>query len=127
MASLIFNLAGREMLLGDLLITWYSSRWQLPLCAAFSSQQWAQLAQAYSAGYSSERTLTLLERAVLPQLAHSLNGAYCHRLIATLWQASHREEACALLPHALRQYDRVAPDFDLTEVLSHERIETTDQ
>lgn len=118
-----FNLAGREMLLGDLLITWYSRRWQLPLCAALSPQQWTQLAQAYSAGYSSERVLTQQERAVLPQLAHSLNGAYCHRLIAALWQAAHREEACALLPHALRQYDRVAPDFDLTEVLSHACIQ----
>lgn len=60
---------------------------------------------------------------MLQQLAHSLNGAYCHRLIAALWQAAHREEACALLPHALRQYDRVAPDFDLTEVLSHACIQ----
>lgn len=62
-------------------------------------------------------------RRLWPQLAHSLNGAYCHRLIAALWQAAHREEACALLPHALRQYECVAPDFDLTEVLSHACIQ----
>lgn len=121
-----FNLAGEEVLVGDFLITWYSARWQPDLCARVAPRQWAAMAQAYRTGYQRERCFTVQEKRVLPQLARSMNGTYCHRLLATLWQTGRHAAAQTLLSHALHAYELFAPNVDLAEVLHHGSITSTD-
>lgn len=108
-----FNLAGDEMLLGDFLITWYSSRYSLDFIRQVRLNQTQLLWNAYLQGYTSCRQLTRQENDAFDALSKILNGTYFGRFIINLFQMGYVDYGNKLFPEIEKHYNLKDTPIDL--------------
>lgn len=78
-----FNLSGDEILLGDLLITWYSSRYSESFIKQISSQNILNIRQAFFSGYFDVCQLHKLEVDIFEQSSKIINGLFFSKYVAS--------------------------------------------
>lgn len=86
-----FNLSGDEPLLGDLLITWYSSRYSDSFIHKVSFDSVDIIKKSFFEGYFSMRELTSFEKENFEQISKSLNGVYFNKLVSRMIRSGERE------------------------------------
>lgn len=99
-----FNLAGDEVLLGDLLITWYSSRYSNDFIRQVPIKSVSKIKNSFFQGYYSQRKLTAIEYKNFDRLSKILNGIYFNRFVADLTKESNIKLAKKLSMYIYEQY-----------------------
>lgn len=77
-----FNLSGDEPLLGDLLVTWYSSRYSDTFIRKVSRNDVVSIKNKFFSGYRSVRELTRIEEIHFDELSKIINGIYFNKFVA---------------------------------------------
>lgn len=77
-----FNLSGDEILLGDLLITWYSSRYSEPFVKQVLSHNILKIRQAFFSGYFDVCSLHESEIDIFERSSKIVNGLFFSKFVA---------------------------------------------
>lgn len=99
-----FNLAGDEVLLGDLLITWYSSRYSNDFIRKVPFNNVSNIKKSFFQGYYSKRELTDIEYKNFDKVSIILNGIYFNRFVAELAKEDNVKLANKLSKHIYEHY-----------------------
>lgn len=99
-----FNLAGDEVLLGDLLITWYSSRYSNDFIRKVPFNNVSKIKQSFFQGYYSKRELTDIEHKNFDKVSIIINGIYFNRFVAELAKEGNVQLAKKLSKYIFEHY-----------------------
>lgn len=107
-----FNLSGDEILIGDLLITWYSSRYSKPFVNSISSTEAKNIRDAFYKGYSVNRRLERYEASIFQSSAKIVNGLYFSRYVANLFKTHEEESGKKLYSKIVESFDSIDTSID---------------
>lgn len=79
-----FNLSADEVLIGDLLITWYSSRYSNDFIRKVPFSKVETIRNSFLNGYQSTRKLLSDEKSNFQSMSKVINGTYFNRYVAQL-------------------------------------------
>ena len=79
-----FNLSGDEVLLNDMLITWYSSVYSFDIALILSLKERIENRKIFFSSYLNNRNLNTKEQEYLYDMACIINGVYFNRFVALL-------------------------------------------
>jgi len=106
-----FNLAGDESILGDLLITWYSSRYSMTIAGTMTVVQIEKLRKIYFDAYFKNRGLLQIEKKFFEKIASFFNGVYFAKFLNTLFCYGYEKEAILFSEYMIDNYHKI--DFGL--------------
>lgn len=104
-----FNLSGDEVLLGDLLITWYSSRYSDAFIKQVPSQKVPNIRNAFLTGYFNVRQLNEKEAEIFEKSSKIINGLYFSKYVANRLKQNNTDY--------ISLYTRIADNFDCFDFL----------
>lgn len=113
-----FNLAGNEVLLGDLLITWYSSRYTIFFINNVEFEKTNILKEIFLKGYFYSRRLTRVEEKYLKKISCILNGIYFNIFVVDLVKQGYKDIAQKLVDKIYEQYFLDDTQIDLKKELT---------
>ena len=108
-----FNLSGDEMLLGDFLITWYSSRYCFNYISSVSGDLHKALWEAYYNGYLRYRKFSPKEVDAFINLAKLMNGVFFGRFVIDMLNRGYVQFARKLAPSIIQHYNLLDTPLDL--------------
>lgn len=108
-----FNLSGDEVFLNDMLVTWYSSRYNFNVATSYSLDEIHKLRQSFFYGYFSERKLCYKELKNFEKMSYIINGVYFNRFVANNFENSSEEIKQKLIPLISKNYYKSDVDYDL--------------
>lgn len=111
-----FNLSGDEIFLNDMLVTWYSSRYNYDIATSFSLDEIYKLRQSFFDGYLSNRQLCCAELKNLKKMSYIINGVYFNRFVANVVKNNSDSIKQTLVPMIKQNYYQSETDYDLKEL-----------
>ena len=115
-----FNLAGDEIFLSDLLITWYSSRYNVNTVMMLSTQTLLCLKKIFFDSYLENRSFTENEKIHFKEMACILNGIYFNRFVAEIARIGFVKPLKHLFPLIEGSYFKSDININLQEILQNE-------
>lgn len=112
-----FNLAGDEPLLGDLLLTWYSSRYSDLFIRTVPYNAVATIREKYFSGYYSVHSLSNIEKNFFDELSQALNGVYFNRFVSNLAKKGEIDLGKELSRYIFEQYYNSDSTIDIKSKL----------
>lgn len=112
-----FNNAGDEVLIGDLLITWYSSIYDFRFVNLVSKNELPNIKKAFFENYLSVRKPTVDEIKIFDKLSNFLNGVYFTRFVVDLFNRGYYICAKSLVDSIYMHYNRNDTPFDLSSMI----------
>lgn len=115
-----FNLSGDEVLLNDMLITWYSSVYAFDIALFLSLKERINYRKYFFNSYIRNRNLTSNEQKYLYDMACIINGVYFNRFAALLASKGLKKTAKKMIPHIYTNYYCLDSDMDIQSELQKE-------
>lgn len=115
-----FNLSGDEVLLNDMLVTWYSSVYSFDIALMLSLEERIQNRRYFFESYLNGRNLAVKEKECLYDMACIMNGVYFNRLVALLASKGYKKTVKKMLPHIITNYYCLDSDMDIRKELQKE-------
>ena len=115
-----FNLSGDEVLLSDMLITWYSSVYSFNIAETLSLKERVENRKTFLCSYLNERNLTTKEQKYLYDMACIINGVYFNRFVALLASKGFEKSVKKMIPHITVNYSCLDSDVDIQSELQKE-------
>ena len=115
-----FNLSGDEVLLSDMLITWYSSVYSFNIAETLSLKERVENRKTFLSSYLNERNLTTKEQKYLYDMACIINGVYFNRFVALLASKGFEKSVKKMIPHITVNYSCLDSDVDIQSELQKE-------
>lgn len=115
-----FNLSGDEVLLSDMLITWYSSVYSFNLALNLTRSDIKKNRKKFFGAYISNRNLTINEKEDFYNMACIINGIYFNRFVALLANKGFDRTVIKMIPHIVKNYECLDTDFDIKKELQRE-------
>lgn len=112
-----FNLSGDEPLLGDLLVSWYSSRYSDSFIRNVPFDKTQFIKKEFFDGYLSVREFTEKEILCFEKLSSYLNGIYYNRFVVELIKQGRINIAKTLVPDLLESYYKSDTEININECL----------
>lgn len=108
-----FNLSGDEVLLSDMLITWYSSIYTYDMMLTLSVEDRIANRQLFFDTYIKNRNLTKEEHEYIYDMACAINGIYFNRFVAYLAEKGSDDIVNKMVPYIIDNYYNIDLDFDV--------------
>lgn len=99
-----FNLSGDEVLLNDMLITWYSSVYSFDIALILSLKERIENRKIFFSSYLNNRNLNTKEQEYLYDMACIINGVYFNRFVALLASKGFKKSVKKMIPHITANY-----------------------
>lgn len=99
-----FNLSGDEVLLNDMLITWYSSVYSFDIALILSLKERIENRKIFFSSYLNNRNLNTKEQEYLYDMACIINGVYFNRFVALLVSKGFKKSVKKMIPHITANY-----------------------
>lgn len=115
-----FNLSGDEVLLNDMLITWYSSVYSFDIVLMLSLKERIENRKIFFRSYLNNRKLNTKERKYLYDMACIINGVYFNRFAALLANKGFEKSVKRIIPHITANYYCLDSDIDIQSELLKE-------
>lgn len=115
-----FNLSGDEVLLNDMLITWYSSVYSFDIALMLSSKERTENRKVFFSSYLNNRKLNAKEREYLYDMACIINGVYFNRFVALLASKGFEKSVERMISHITANYYCLDSDVDIQSELQKE-------
>lgn len=115
-----FNLSGDEVLLSDMLITWYSSVYSFNLALILTRSEIKKNRKKFFDAYICNRNLTVNEKGYLYKMACLINGIYFNRFVSLLANKGFDRTVMKMIPHIVNNYECLDTDFDIRKELQIE-------
>ena len=115
-----FNLSGDEVLLNDMLITWYSSIYSFDIALMLSLKERIESRKIFFGSYFNNRNLNTKEREYLYDMACIINGVYFNRFVALLASKGLKKSVKRMIPHITANYYCLDSDVDIQSALQEE-------
>lgn len=103
-----FNQASDECVLGDLLITWYSSLYSSNVIGCMTDGEIESLKDSFFASYLNQRGLCVIEQNYYNDVARFLNGVYFTRYINDLYNIN--------MERAVKEAEKIALYYESTDL-----------
>lgn len=107
-----FNLSGDEVLLSDMLITWYSSIYTYDMMLTLSVEDRIVNRQLFFDTYIKNRHLTKEEHECIYDMACAINGIYFNRFVAYLANKGIDDVVNKMVPYISDNYHSIDLDID---------------
>lgn len=114
-----FNLAGDEIFLSDLLITWYSSRYNIDTVMLFPTQVLLDLKKVFFDSYLENRPFTENEKKHFKEMSCIINGIYFNRFVSEIARAGFTKSLKHLFPLIEGSYFKPDICVNLQEILQN--------
>ena len=115
-----FNLSGDEVLLNDMLITWYSSVYSFDIALILSLKERIENRKIFFSSYLNNRNLNTKEQEYLYDMACIINGVYFNRFVALLASKGFKKSVKKMIPHITANYYCLDSDIDIQSELQEE-------
>lgn len=115
-----FNLSGDEVLLTDMLITWYSSVYSFDAAMMLSLKERTENRECFFNSYFNNRNLNIKEQEYLYDMACIVNGIYYNRFVALLASRGFKKIVKKMLPYIIDNYYRLDSGLDIKTELQKE-------
>lgn len=118
-----FNLSGDEVLLNDMLVTWYSSVYSFDIALILSLKERTENRKVFFSSYLNNRNLNAKEREYLYDMACIINGVYFNRFVELLASKGLKKSVKKMVPHITANYYCLDSNVDIQSELQKETNE----